>query len=232
MTNIADLLKDCPIGTELYSPLCGDCRLLKVYNGLGFDVINDTNDVFNFSYDGRYNLNGECCIFPSKEQRDWSKFQRPFVDGDILICGLGVCENNPFIFKGINGFGNAKCYCAINCFKQFIFNCDNWAPINDCRFATPEEKQELFQAIKDNGYRWNAETKTLEELIEPKFKVGDKIKYRTSGLIHRIVEITEDSYVLDNLCSIPISIEYMYILVSDIKPKFKVGDRIRRKTLD
>ena len=34
----------------------------------------------------------------------------------------------------------------------------------------------MFNIIKANGYKWNAETKTLEKLIEPKFKVGDKIK--------------------------------------------------------
>jgi hypothetical protein len=39
------------------------------------------------------------------------------------------------------------------------------------RFATEEEKQKLFQAIKDHGYKWNAETKTLEKLVEPKFDI-------------------------------------------------------------
>ena len=37
------------------------------------------------------------------------------------------------------------------------------------------EKQKLFDAIKDNGSKWNAETKTLEKLVVPKFKVGDTI---------------------------------------------------------
>ena len=35
-----------------------------------------------------------------------------------------------------------------------------------------EEKQKLFDAIKENGYHWNSETKTLEKL--PKFKVEDR----------------------------------------------------------
>jgi hypothetical protein len=41
---------------------------------------------------------------------------------------------------------------------------DNKHPI---RFATEEEKQKLFDAIKENGYKWNAKTKTLEKLPEP-----------------------------------------------------------------
>jgi hypothetical protein len=47
-------------------------------------------------------------------------------------------------------------------------------------FATEEEKEKLFQAIKDNGYRWNEETKTLEKLFEPKFKRED-IVYTKGG---------------------------------------------------
>lgn len=37
------------------------------------------------------------------------------------------------------------------------------------RFATEEEKQKLFQAIKDNRYKWDAQTKTLKKLVKPKF---------------------------------------------------------------
>ena len=47
----------------------------------------------------------------------------------------------------------------------------------EVRLATEEEKQKLFDAIKANGYKWNAKTKTLEKLVEPKFKVGDRIKH-------------------------------------------------------
>lgn len=46
------------------------------------------------------------------------------------------------------------------------------------RLATEEEKATLFQAIKDNGYKWNDTTKTLEKVIEPKFKVGNRIKHK------------------------------------------------------
>ena len=51
------------------------------------------------------------------------------------------------------------------------------------RFATEEEKQKLFKAIKDNGYEWNAETKTLKKLVKPKFdpktlKPFDKVLVR------------------------------------------------------
>ena len=54
------------------------------------------------------------------------------------------------------------------------------------RFATEEEKQKLFKAIKDNGYEWNAETKTLKKLVKPKFdpktlQPFDKVLIRRSS---------------------------------------------------
>ena len=49
-----------------------------------------------------------------------------------------------------------------------------------------KEKQKLFQTIKDNGYKWNAKTKTLEKLIKPKFnpktlRPFDKVLIRRSS---------------------------------------------------
>lgn len=42
--------------------------------------------------------------------------------------------------------------------------------------ATKEQRDLLFQKIKEAGYKWNPGTKTLKKLIEPIFKVGDKIR--------------------------------------------------------
>ena len=44
-------------------------------------------------------------------------------------------------------------------------------PLRFDRLANEEEKERLFQAIKDNGYQWNAEAKTLEKLKVEKFDV-------------------------------------------------------------
>lgn len=181
MINIAEILKDCPKGTELYSPICGNCKLLKIYNGLGFDVINDADEVFNFSYDGRYNLNGECCIFPSKDKRDWNTF-RPFKDGDILTYTGN--HTTTFIYRNKDNEPHLSTSFYVACndatsHNFLIYNKYTLIALNencDVRLATEDEKIKLFDAIKANGYKWNAETKTLEKLIVPKFKAGDKIK--------------------------------------------------------
>ena len=53
----------------------------------------------------------------------------------------------------------------------------------DTYLATEEEKEKLLQAIKDNGYKWNAETKTLEKLGVP---------HTTKKFYIRIGEIPSD----------------------------------------
>ena len=78
--NLVEILKDCPEGTKLYSPLYGDVELLSVTQNNGGEYpieikINETSYEY-FTIDGRVfaEYDGECLLFPSKEQRDWSKF--------------------------------------------------------------------------------------------------------------------------------------------------------------
>ena len=102
MVNIIEIVNKLPIGTKLYSTICGECTIKKIYEGLGFDVISKDGTTYNFSYDGRFDLNGECCIFPSKENRDWSsvniKVEVPFKPkiGDIVANDIDVI----FIYCG------------------------------------------------------------------------------------------------------------------------------------
>ena len=81
--NLVEVLKDCPKGTKLYSTIYGDVELVGVYPkddvypieikiGEGSDMIGDCTN------DGRLlgDFPGECTLFPSKDQRDWSKFKQ------------------------------------------------------------------------------------------------------------------------------------------------------------
>ena len=94
------------------------------------------------------------------------------------------------------------------------------------RLSTEEEKELLFKAIKDNGYKWNAETKTLEKLVEPKFKVGDKIANRlckymwTDGSQGIISKITDNKYIFTDGSYISTSNQDNWELVHDKKHKF------------
>ena len=190
--NIAELLKDCPKGTKLYSPLCGECRVSYIYDGLGFDVICGDDTVYNFSYDGRYNIMGECCIFPSKECRDWSKFQRPFKDGDV-VAATGTATMIPEgtwigIFKQYEKT-SFESHCSLSTMGNFRSKGLKNHSLIGLRHADEEEKQKLFDVINASGYKWNAETKTLEKLNKNKFDIAnlkpfDKVLVRdTNGQV-------------------------------------------------
>ena len=198
--NLVEILKDCPKGIKLYSTIFGDVKFNHVENDT-YPIVLDVREGFTFrvSQDGRYinDFNGECILFPSKEQRDWSKFNPKkdwfvppckFKDGDILSYKCKGLQNRTIYIYRCRESVNTAYYVALsgNNNEFMIDNIGRWAlnGYNDtARFATEEERQKLFQAIKDNGYKWNAKTKTLEKLVKPKFdpktlKPFDKVLVR------------------------------------------------------
>lgn len=84
--DLTEILKDAPKGTKLWSPICGDCILDKIDTidttvnyAIYCLVVNDHSPV-HFTANGKYTLcfdDGECVLFPSKENRDWSTFKAP-----------------------------------------------------------------------------------------------------------------------------------------------------------
>ena len=134
--DLTKILKDCPKGTKLYS---------IIYGVVEFDEIDEFDrtypislkvdgDLFyNFTSDGRFinSYNGECTLFPSKDQRDWSKFKAPWYkkekfdpkrlnpfdrvlgrdcDNRIWKCNLfsHINAQDSFLYKCV---GNAYRYC-------------------------------------------------------------------------------------------------------------------------
>lgn len=78
--NLVEILKDCPKGTKLYSLIYGDVELEELFqdeDAYPIRVKLRDNALDDFTKDGRVNVNysGECTLFPSKKQRDWSKFK-------------------------------------------------------------------------------------------------------------------------------------------------------------
>lgn len=80
--DLVEILKDCPTGTKLYSAIHGEVefnRVSDVYKDYPIVVNRANNDVTKYARDGRFDIRheGECVLFPSKNQRDWSKFKMP-----------------------------------------------------------------------------------------------------------------------------------------------------------
>lgn len=75
--NIAEILRDCPKGTKLYSPLFGELELSFV-EGENISCITKKRTCGLFTNEGKYfggYSDAECMLFPSRDQRDWSKFR-------------------------------------------------------------------------------------------------------------------------------------------------------------
>ena len=84
--NLVEILKDAPKGTKLWSPICGDCELERIYFEDKDDVVPiecrtiADEQMCYFTANGHYNTiftGAECVLFPSKENRDWSTFKVP-----------------------------------------------------------------------------------------------------------------------------------------------------------
>lgn len=76
--NIAEILKDCPEGTKLYSLVHGEVYFISIRDNIYPITVKDYKGCHMcFTSDGRLyaNYDGECMLFPSKENRDWSTFK-------------------------------------------------------------------------------------------------------------------------------------------------------------
>lgn len=79
--DIAEILKDCPKGTKLYSLIYGELILEFIQSsGTIYPICCRTSrgNIVSFTKDGKLHMsNAEPTLFPSKDQRDWSKFGVP-----------------------------------------------------------------------------------------------------------------------------------------------------------
>lgn len=186
--DISEILKKCPSGTKMYSPICGECYLYWVVdevmvNGVKVDgeiVVYDNNgSKYRFYKDGTQHPMGECLLFPSKEDRDWCTFNKKrFKKGDFIHHRDFIC-----IYSGTNKNGAIQCFAFIpwdwdkNTSKGRYDVCPTEKPKigvgyinNETRFATDNEKNLLLSAIEYNGYEWDSEKLELRKK-EPEFNV-------------------------------------------------------------
>ena len=83
--DLTKILEGCPVGTMFYSSIYGEVSFVGINISCWYPIelasykrnqcsaahiFYAKNGNYDFSYDG------ECTLFPSKDQRDWSKFER------------------------------------------------------------------------------------------------------------------------------------------------------------
>lgn len=190
--NIAEILKYCPKETKLNSPLFGEVTLFEVTEDKikVYSIIKSA--LYRFNYDGTFGTeytSVECMLFPSKDQRDWSKFKLPIKKGDIMMMVDGSCpfiasgevyDSVPEYYCGIEGDGRLKVY-QTRWYNNFYIP------------ASEEAKKKLFDKMAEAGYRWNADTLELEK-TGPDFKEGDVVVDEQGNLC--LISKTENSIIV------------------------------------
>lgn len=85
--DLTKILKGCPEGTEFYSSVFGEVRFIGIDTRNEYPIklqaynkyISSLEDLY-YTKEGNptcaYAYEGECTLFPDKNQRDWSKFER------------------------------------------------------------------------------------------------------------------------------------------------------------
>ena len=105
--NLTKIVKNCPKGTEFYHAAYGRvwfiCIDLNSSYPIRLSLSKEIFDDVSVTSEGfiNKNHNGECLLFPSKYQRDWSKFTAPwfkkepehkFHEGDWVVYNNDICQ--------------------------------------------------------------------------------------------------------------------------------------------
>lgn len=189
--NIAEILKDCPEGTNLYSPLFGEGKLKQVDSNAicPIRITANKGEEISFYYDGRYlanYLDAECLLFPSSEMRDWTKF---FKRGDVV---RSIDDGAQAVFKGWESDDYTSFYASIVHHAEV----DEWD--EDIVFAVESFYKEyeefargfIVDAEEHYNGKYNPETLQVEP-VKPEcpFKpFGEKIKIK----LEEIKELIEE----------------------------------------
>ena len=166
--NLVEILKDCPKGTKLYSTTYGDVELVKVYlkdNAYPIEIkIGESSDMIGYvTNDGRLwgDFPGECTLFPSKNQRDWSKFKikkpkfdpktlQPFDKVLVRNCDADKWKCAHFSYMEPSFMGTI--YVTSMLFRDRIHYNDNCIPYNDDTkhlVGTTDEAPEFYRYWED-----------------------------------------------------------------------------------
>ena len=202
--NLVEILKDCPKGMELDCTLFDNVVLSRIDldSECDYPIRIETKGgcLMDLTRYGTYTNEEEakCLIFP-KGKTTWKGFVPPcqFKDGDIIY--NRDIRATAIFYKQTED--STISHCFLNVIGQLKICHYHSKFLYDWNLATEEEKEKLFNAIKADGYHWSEETKTLERLIEPVFKVGDKIKQIKNGNIYEIVKILSNYYIVKYLGS-------------------------------
>lgn len=115
-------------------------------------------------------------------------------DGDVLVCS----EDSIFIYNGKCGQDTIGAYGGVLCYGFDIASTnDRWTVIYGVKPATQEQRDLLFAKMKEAGYEWDAENKTLKK-IQPHYDISNF--YAGMPVLVRDYDNTQWRYVQFSHC--------------------------------
>lgn len=248
--NIADILKDKPVGLKFYSNTFGYISFYGIHKDKVYFFSEDTN-AHSVKPNGKMYDGGECIIFPSKEMRDWSKFA--WKKGDILVSEDGKIE---VIFEKFRS----------NTYQSFIgkhhldrldenlhYQYKGEYPTFNFNTEKEDAAQTYINTIEEKlGGKLNRDTLEIEK-AQPEFKDGDiacisGMGYLAYGIIKSIDYSSKklEYYVLNDMSILkfgdwlsfedkqiqPITETQQTILFNALAKKNKAWDAEKKQVVD
>lgn len=180
--NIAAILESKPQGTKLYSLTYGDCSYQGYTGDFGIECQSQNGVQLNFDEYGKYCIEGECILFPSKEMRDWRKFA--WKKGDVLVSND---SDSHIIFKGFskNDYTTFEGKHYISVSKKRYVSCLNMQNVQDYHIEdNDDDAQNYIYAIEEHlDGKLNRETLEIEK-AQHEFKDGDIITFKDRIIIY------------------------------------------------
>ena len=169
--NIAEILKDKPQNTRLYSSTYGNCSFQEYTGDFGIECQSQNGVQLNFNEYGHHSMEGECLLFPSKEMRDWSKFA--WKKGDVLMADV----DNLCIFDKWNNneYTEFDAVFVTPDYRSDVLKTKYWHEVIGERVI----KRYISKIERNYGGKLNLTTLKIEK-TQPEFKNGD-IAYADYG---------------------------------------------------
>ena len=129
-------------------------------------------------------------VFEKEKEENKEEFKR----GDVIVSKMNeilLVDRHSFDDRFLRSFVNIK---EDRSFCKSSYSL--WNELHDWRHATDEEKQILFDKMKEKGLRWNAEKKKVEN-VRWRAEYGDFYYFIDAEL--DVIETTENYTSVDNL---------------------------------
>ena len=228
--DLTKILKDCPKGWKLYTPIFGEVEFSSIEKDCTYPIILSVQEGGSATFTGlvKFTKEGcfftestdvECLLFPSKEQRDWSKFTAPWYKKEsdtIALLEKQYEQEEHQVYETEDGkiitysetdgykFDEPNFHENEHAWLYLVSDVLTWKDgigqyLDDPRVQELAKKlcSEYAQKLYNPSNTRKNEQKSTDK-IEPRFKVGDWVVNKFGDSWH-IDSLDEKNYQVSNV---------------------------------